>query len=203
MYYRDKRLIGNASFGCSKAGRGLGCESKRWNYGHFETSFLRHVEELELEKLNRSANEVSLRSGLENEVENLHAQYSKIVDQMESLMDAAATVPMVARRLEELEKVRAELASTISAKEDQIAGLNAPAKAFYMPQTGITALSSETTGQGSYRRRSISAPCSGIVTAEIFGRVNPSCCRGYRTRAKRPPAGGNDLSRTIFYNPIH
>src|SRR6478609_9451060 len=33
MYYRDKRLIGNASFGCSKAGRGLGCESKRWNYG--------------------------------------------------------------------------------------------------------------------------------------------------------------------------
>jgi DNA invertase Pin-like site-specific DNA recombinase len=148
MYYRDKRLIGNASFGCSKISRGLGCESKRWNYGHFEESFLRHVEELGLEKLNRSANEVSLRSELQNEVENLQAQYSKIVGQMENLIDAAATVPMVAKRLEELDKVRAELAHTISAKEDQIAGLNATAKAFYASQTGITALVHKLQGKG-------------------------------------------------------
>ena len=91
------------------------CESKQWNYPHFEESFLRHVEELELEKLSRSAQEVSLRSKLQDEVENLRARLSKIVDQMENLMEAAATVPMVARRLEELDKVRAELARTISA----------------------------------------------------------------------------------------
>jgi DNA invertase Pin-like site-specific DNA recombinase len=138
MYRRDKSKR-SVYFVCSAADRGIGCETTQWSYKHFETSFLAHVEEIDLEHLTRSEEENAARVELQGEIDKTKTRLGGIEVKMEALMDAAS-VPMVAKKLKDLEAERIELLRTIATQEDRLGQMASEAKLFYQSRDEIKSL---------------------------------------------------------------
>jgi hypothetical protein len=175
----DKNEHGGIFFVCSNAQRGMGCEKTHWNYKHFETSFLAHTDELGLEKLARSEEEMTLQDEKQKELNNLKARLSDIVDKMESLMEAATTVPMVAKKLKDWEDKRVLLAATIATKEEEFNQLTSEVKNFYSSRRGlkplIDQLQKKEGGDDLYRLRAeVNAKLKSLVASIHLATVGAS-----------------------------
>jgi DNA invertase Pin-like site-specific DNA recombinase len=150
-----RRVKGGISFICSKADRGLGCEKRGWNYRHFETSFLAHVEEFH-EHLT-SKDEISAIGELQKAIDNDKARLSGIENRMDDFLEQAK-IPKVKEKLQKWEDERILLAATIATKEEELNRLTSQAKAFNKSRDEITVLVEriqEGEGEDLYRRRAV------------------------------------------------
>jgi DNA invertase Pin-like site-specific DNA recombinase len=89
---------------CSAAKVGLSCVSTGWRYDHFETSFLRFVDQINLPKLIDEGE--SEKTRLDGRLQALEGQKFAIEQQMENTFQAlkAANIPFIAEKLKTLQQ---------------------------------------------------------------------------------------------------
>jgi len=152
MYRKDRRGKDGTRFVCYNADRGVDCERTSWNYKHFETAFLAHVDEAE--KLIRPETENIRRSELSRTIENDRAKLSGIEAKMDDLLELAA-IPKVKAKIADLETQRKELTHSITAKEDELSQIATEAKNFYRSRDGLKQLVAllQTESGDQYRNR--------------------------------------------------
>jgi DNA invertase Pin-like site-specific DNA recombinase len=112
---------------CDTARRGLGCEKgTRWRYDEFEQSFLAFVREVDLAPLvNDDSNKRAVLNheiaALKGELVERDAQRDRT---FELLQRTTSSADYVARKLDEIEKGRAELKVTLEKRERELLGLD-------------------------------------------------------------------------------
>lgn len=88
---------------CGKALRGLGCESTRWRYDHFETSCLTFVEELDLGSIVVSEEGGAKRLQLETKIKSLKAQHHEKLKERERIFQlvsqAGTSIEFISEKL--------------------------------------------------------------------------------------------------------
>jgi hypothetical protein len=208
MYYNNKRDNGNASYACSNATRGLGCEPANYNYGHFETSFLAQVDELNLEHMTRSEGKASLRSKLQGEIENDKARLSNIESKMDDLLEMTH-IPKVKKKLEDLETDRVELARAIEVKSDQLFKLTSEAKLFYQSRDEIKGLvhllqNKDSLADDLYRvRATVNAKLKSLVASirlAVVGTTRTPSSAPARPHVMIPKDGAARFFQVVFTN---
>src|SRR5262249_31806008 len=111
---------------CDGARRGMDCDATRWRYKDFEASFLKFVEEVDLGNIFNSDDHA--KKELDQAIESLRGERFTIEKQMdrdyELMHKAEVATDYVARKLDELERRRAELDTLLSAKEIERSNLD-------------------------------------------------------------------------------
>jgi DNA invertase Pin-like site-specific DNA recombinase len=108
---------------CDGARRGMSCDSDatRWRYKDFEATFLRFVEEVDLEHILNSDDHE--KKELDQAIESLRGELSTIKKRMDLFLDvmekAEVSTDFVAGKLDELETRRAELDTLLKTKETE------------------------------------------------------------------------------------
>jgi DNA invertase Pin-like site-specific DNA recombinase len=122
------KLNGVGYLVCDHAARGVGqCKRVAWNYNDFEASFISFVKEFDLVAVVDGEAEVGRRRMMEDQVTALRGKLAAIEDQRdrtyELFLNSGHASDFVGRKLNELETKRAELATAIKAKQEELAGL--------------------------------------------------------------------------------
>ena len=87
---------------CDSALRKLGCQSIRWRYQDFETSFLAFVQELDLESIINASDDAQRRKRLDDELSALRGELASTIELMEktyALLQSGAATEFVAGKL--------------------------------------------------------------------------------------------------------
>ena len=116
---------------CDSSRRGLGCEPVGWRYDEFEASFLAFVKELDLSQIigtdDAKVTEIDHTiAALRGELLDIDNQREKTYELLQKV-DAASDY--VAKKLNELEKRRAEVEQEAEAKTAELTILKAKAQA--------------------------------------------------------------------------
>ena len=160
---------------CDAARRGLGCETKRWRYDHFETSFLAFVREVDLAQIVHSEEVAARRSALEASIEALQGELATIGQQMDRTYElfaiAGEAKEFVAAKLKALESRRAAIDEELRLKQAERTAITAEVSAYYESKDQVKALLAQLQGRDGdevYKLRAqIAARLKSLVTTII------------------------------------
>ena len=160
---------------CDAARRGLGCETKRWRYDHFETSFLAFVREVDLAQIVHSEEVAARRSALEASIEALQGELATIGQQMDRTYElfaiAGEAKEFVAEKLKALESRRAAIDEELRLKQAERTAITAEVSAYYESRDQVKALLAQLQGRDGdevYKLRAqIAARLKSLVTTII------------------------------------
>lgn len=128
---------------CDGALRKLGCQSIRWRYQDFETSFLAFVQELDLESIINTSDDAQKRKRLDDELSALRGELASTIELMEktyALLQSGAATEFVASKLHELTAKQSSLKTRLALKESERNDLNARDSRFYTSRDEIREL---------------------------------------------------------------
>jgi len=128
---------------CSKAKRRLGCQSVRWQYQDFETSFLSFVQEVDLAGIIDPDERGEECRHLEHTITALEGELggtSELMDKTFAVLNAGGPAEFIASKLNELQARRTELAQAIAVTRAQLEQVQSRQARFSQSKNEINAL---------------------------------------------------------------
>ena len=161
-----------ASLVCSAARQGSGCSAVRWPYDHFEKSFLRFVEQLDLESIVRA--DTFDKEAIDNSIRALELDRQSKTQEMDGLLKLLKINPdfrYVARKLAPLQQQLDEIEGQLAVKILERDNLQAAESEFNKSKGEVSSLISRLQKAGHtdlYKLRS-------QLSARIKALINKLC----------------------------